>query len=270
MVDQRSSAAEAAIATAWLLSRPFAWTWAGLGYIAYSLFPGTATASRKQEHKQTVEAEILRQSMQAQIDACGVKLAAGRAKQDALMVSASEAQRKGDRQQALLYMRQVHEQRKTTQFVEGVQQQTQQQLAAMDQAEMVKDVADGQERVAKAMSRTNLAKKLDGAEDAMATIAEVTEDVQELCGVLTGPVSDNDEELLQELRQLAEMDSLTLELEPGAEDIDDFEDCAQEPGRRPDSVSVSVGPAPPAAARAPSAPQSPPPSVAERVALLAV
>jgi translation initiation factor 1 (eIF-1/SUI1) len=189
------------------------WTWAALGYIGSALFPGSATAGRKQEQKRSAEAELLRQSMRSQMETCETKLSAAKVTQDALIHAARQAQREGDRPKALVIMRQVREQRKMVTFVEGVLQQTQSQAAAMDRSEMAKDVAAGQQQVAKVLEQTTWAKQMDGADDAMATIQEVSQDVDEFCAIIGAASAEQDDELLAELEAMDEAGALTLDEE---------------------------------------------------------
>jgi hypothetical protein len=201
MVDQRSPLVEVGILSLWVVSRPFSWSVAFAGYIGTLLFPSSATATKKQQQKTAVESTKLRLEMQTQVETCQVRITVAQRRRDELLESAVTAKRSGDAKTALSCMRKVQEQRKTLDFLEGVLRSTESQMAAVERTEMTQEIIAGQEQVAKVMGKQKFAEKMDDAEDYKATIEEVTEESEELCGILAaGSANDfDDEELMDEL-----------------------------------------------------------------------
>jgi hypothetical protein len=257
MVDQRTPVVELGMLSLYLLSRPLYWTAAAAAYIGTLLFPSSATATKKQHDKTAAESAKLRLELQTQVETCQVRITLAQRRRDEMLASAVAAKRSGDSKQALSCMHKVQEQRKMLDFLEGVQRSTENQMAAVERTEMTKDIMAGQEQVAKVMGKQKFADQIDEAEDYKATMEEIAEDGDELCGILAAgaPGSDEDDLLMDEL----------VDIELG--DVDGLLATVAEP------VAVERAAEPEPEPRAPAQPAVEPPeqstALDERVALLA-
>lgn len=214
----------------WVVSRPFAWTWASIVY-SYSLLNSTSDrAMKRRTEKEKQDAEKLTQRLQENLQNGEDKLKIAEEKRDELLAEARQLHKEGHSKQAVAVMRKVVEQRSVVEFLDGILAQTRQQVAHIERQEMTKELAEGQQELATVMDRARLDKQVDIVDDAQATIQEAQDDMRELSDMLSRPTGDEMDaaDLLRELEGLDEIDRLddekrtiikTYDLAPAIEEL---------------------------------------------------
>jgi hypothetical protein len=199
--------------TGWLATRPFAWAYSAVLYIVAAVLPQSGAAQRRYTEKEAHSALSLKERLEANLQQGEERLAALRAKHDALVAAARAHHAAGDTAKALSAMREVVQARNMIEFVERAVAQTRTHAVNMEQTEMTKEIVQGQREVARALEQQNLGKDIDSAEDSAVVMEDAMADMQELSQLLARPCEDDVEpdELLRELEGMREAEDLARE-----------------------------------------------------------